>query len=220
MPQTVFDRAAFDLNGWVYISPSLEVDISELLGSLGPLAPFGIKSTDYQDLIPYAAHVAPKGSMSSLVGAGPQPMHTDRAFTPDPPRYVVLKCIETGEGPCPTHVWTPEIDQLKPERSFLLTSAQWVFDDRRALSFYSCIFEWLQQAPRIRFDPCCMRPASFCRDSIELASAVLSGCSRRATVEWEKEGVLVIDNWRCLHARAAGAESAPSRRLRRWYIGD
>src|SRR5690349_13564556 len=79
MPETgVFDLAAFELNGWFYIPPGFLDDTSELVRRLGPLTTSFTNGTGYQDLIPYATHAAPEGSMSSIVGTGPQPIHTDR----------------------------------------------------------------------------------------------------------------------------------------------
>lgn len=37
-------------------------------------------------------------------------------------------------------------------------------------------------------------------------------------VEWKSNLSLVVDNFRCLHGRASGANTSPSRRLRRWLL--
>jgi hypothetical protein len=215
-----FDPTTLEINAWVYIPPAFAGDTSELLNSLGPSLSSCAGGTKCQDLIPYTKFAAPRNSMSAVIGTGAQPMHTDQAHSPSPPRYVVLKCIEPGEGRCPTHLWIPKLDQFARDRSSILTTVQWVFDDRRSSPFYSSILESLKEGRRIRFDPCCMRPSSFCRDRVEDASDLLKRQSRWVAVEWEMDAVLVFDNWRCLHARAAGSARAPSRRLRRWYIGD
>lgn len=58
----------------------------------------------FNDLIPYSRENAPAGSLSSITGFDEQPMHTDSAFDPNPPRILVLWCVHPGESRCPTKV--------------------------------------------------------------------------------------------------------------------
>src|SRR6185437_1467560 len=99
-------------------------------------------------------------------------------------------------------------------------SPQWVFHNRAGTQFYSPIMEVLNCRVRIRFDPLIIYPASFSRDSVASAEACPRSFAIYDDVTGESSARLLIDTWRCLHARSSGGGRAPSRRLRRWYIGD
>lgn len=207
-------------DGWVFVSPQGADWAFGILSELGPSISTGPNSAKYTDLVPYETFAAPPGSMSSKIGTNEQPPHTDRAHIPTPPRFVVLRCIEPGEGSCPTNLWAVDEAKLSSDRPAVLTSLQWVFCDGRNAAFYAPILEWTQGHLRIRFDPCCMQPASFCSDTVTHAEQTIKQYTQRAIIHWQAGALLVIDNWRCLHARAIGAERAKSRRLRRWYLGE
>jgi alpha-ketoglutarate-dependent taurine dioxygenase len=175
----------------------------------------------YRDLIPYSKSAAPRHSMSSFVGTDEQPMHTDRAHVPDPPRYVVLQCISRGERACPTYLWTLDSAGLLRDRLLTLSKPQWVVSDGMHSPFYSSIIQASENGiTMVRFDPYCMRAASFCSSTVVDAQEILSQYTERVTVDWLDRGILILDNWRCLHARGPGSAESPSRRLRRWYIGE
>jgi len=159
--------------------------------------------------------------MSSLFGTDAQPMHTDRAHVPHPPRYVFLECIEQGESACSTHLWPLDCGGLLMDRPSILTHPQWVFHDGVRSPFYGSVLEIHRQSGiKIRYDSCCMKAASGCRANVEDAGAVLDRYTKRFAVEWVKGALLIIDNWRCLHARGPGSAASPSRRLRRWFTGE
>jgi hypothetical protein len=205
-------------SGRVLIPAGAICDVSSFLRELGPLIPADSENNEYRDLVPYSRTTAPKASMSAFVGTDEQPMHTDRAHVPTPPRYVALQCINPGETSCSTSLWISDTEMLTRDRPQLLTNAQWVFSGGQK-PFYSPIVEWFRQQFRLRFDPCCMRPAGFCQKEISDACNLIKRYARLETVEWHSGTLLILDNWQCLHGRAVGSHEAPSRRLRRWYIG-
>jgi len=84
--------------------------------------------------------------------------------------------------------------------------------------FYSSIMEVRGGQIRTRFDPLCMRLSS--ANPQAMASTIHPhGYTQHLLIEWKQGSLLVLDNWRCLHARGAGADQSPSRKLRRWSIG-
>lgn len=206
--------------GWVFIPPDYVRDLHIFLHLLGPILPAGDGVSKYRDLVPISQNGAPPRSMSSVIGTGEQPMHTDRAHVPRPPRYLVFQCIDKGEAVCPTYVWSANSMRLRRNSPGILTNPQWVFHDYRAAPFYSPIVEFANERIKVRFDPLCMRPATFARICLAEAYQSLSEYTERATIMWENGAILLIDNWTCFHGRAAGSDRAPSRRLRRWYIGE
>lgn len=211
---------AVESTGWTLIPADEVGEIHALLGAMGRTLPAGPEGSRYRDLQPYSRDRAPQNSMSAITGTDAQPMHTDRAHTPHPPRYVALQCIDPGEGRCPTKVWALNGPGLARERPPMLSSPQWVFHNRAGTQFYSPIMEVLNCRVRIRFDPLSIYPASFSRDSVASAEACLRSFAKEDEATWERGALLLLDNWRCLHARSSGGGRAPSRRLRRWYIGD
>lgn len=206
-------------DGWVFLKPPLTTNIADLVRSLGRVMPNRRTGSSFADLVPYAICEAPERSMSSLVGKSPQPMHSDGAFTPEPPRYLLFECLEEGEGKCPTHISTLNEADIISEQPKLLTTPQWVFDNGVDRGFYGAVFERVNSLVRVRFDPFCMSPASFSQYSVTDAETVIDRYTQHRSVDWVTGAILMIDNWRCLHARGAGSDNSPSRRLRRWQIG-
>jgi hypothetical protein len=205
----------------VLVAPERVNNICLLLQTLGRVSHGDTGEAEYRDLIPHSKSAAPRHSMSSFVGTDEQPMHTDRAHVPDPPRYVVFQCISLGERSCPTHLWTLDFARLLREDPLELAEPQWVFFDRIQSPFYSPIIQANQHGiVMVRFDPCCMKAASFCRRTVAEAQELLKKHARRVTINWRDREILILDNWRCLHARGPGSAGSPSRKLRRWYIGE
>lgn len=173
----------------------------------------------FQELIPTSRVAARPGSLSSFTGAGAQPMHTDAAYLATPPRYIAFECVNAGESTCKTEAWTTDQGTLLDERPRLLTDPDWVFLGGRQSRFYSPVLDVLSGIARIRFDPYCMSAASGNRTELTDVAELLTRYTQQVSFEWAAGAFLVIDNWRCMHARGEGGECAPSRRLRRWYLG-
>jgi hypothetical protein len=202
---------------WFRASGSASVP-SDVLQALGPLA-LSRNGASHRDLLIHSGDSAPPQSMSAKTGADEQPMHTDAAYDPCPPRFIVLWCMDPGEAPCPTNVLILDADRLKQERPGTLTRTNWVAHGGGRPPFYCPVMDVRRGGVRIRFDPLCMRPIRACADAVDEVREVLDYYSHRVSFDWERGSMLIIDNWRCLHARGRGGHEAPSRRLRRWNIG-
>jgi Taurine catabolism dioxygenase TauD, TfdA family len=220
-PATVCLRSMYPQlkeNGWAVISPELANDVPEIIRALGPITPPTRGEFEYRDLVPYDIASAPQWSMSSIVGTGEQPMHTDCAYHPTPPRFVALHCLCVGECPCSTHLWVADLGSMLKDRPKPLADPKWVFQGGGHSSFYCSIMEVRGGEVRMRFDPLCMRLPSAGPPPTDEAQSTLRRYTQHLIFEWQQGSTLVIDNWRCLHARGAGAEKSPSRKLRRWGI--
>ena len=217
-PQAVRNHLAE--KSWVLISSPIESGIPELIRGLGPVIPPVRGGAEHRDLIPYEAASAPPESMSSITGTGEQPMHTDSAYLPTPPRFIALHCLDAGEFSCPTHLWIADQALMLRDRPKLLAGPQWIFKGGGHSPFYSSIMEVRGGEMRARFDPFCMRLPSADPTAIGEAQSTLRRYTQHLLFEWGRGSLLVFDNWRCLHARGAGAGKSPSRRLRRWSIGE
>jgi hypothetical protein len=204
--------------GWLFISAALATAPVDILSTLGPLI-LSREGLPHRDLVPYKKASAPHASMSAEIGAGEQPMHTDAAYYPTPPRYIAFQCLEPGETSCPTRVWALDLIRLRKDRPAALTKTNWVAHGGGRPAFYCSVMEVRQLEVRIRFDPFCMRPIDGRIQTVDEISQALDNYSQRFSFEWDLGSMLIVDNWRCLHARGRGGDKAPSRRLRRWSIG-
>jgi hypothetical protein len=190
----------------------------DFLPALGPL----ILSRDrasHRDLVVYSRASAPLASMSARTGEDGQPMHTDGAYDPCPPRYIVFQCLDPGEAACPTNVMILDVDRLSKDRPRALAEMNWVAHGGGQRPFYCPVMDILRGEVRVRFDPLCMRPIHRDADAIDEVIEALCRYSDRVSFGWRRGATLIVDNWRCLHARGHGARGALSRRLRRWSIG-
>ena len=204
-------------NGWSYLQPRSTTSPNIIFGALGPPLP-SRRDTDFIDLRPRKKDSAPFASLSSLVGMAKQPMHTDAAYHPLPPHYLVFQCLEPGEATCPTHVWAVDVPRLRKDRPEILTTPNWVTRGGGLAPFYCSAMQVHSGEVRVRFDPLCMAIGGDCHAAAK-AAQILRTYSKKSTVEWRRGAFLIMDNWRCLHARGPGGHNAPSRLLRRWNIG-
>jgi hypothetical protein len=215
----VCDRAELESQGWAGLKVDDPEQMHRIAVSLGPVMANRRTGVAFTDLAPYESNSAPTGSMSSLVGTSEQPMHTDGAHLHEPPRYIAFLCLNPGEVPCPTQIWQIDVLRLQQNWPLLLSDPNWIFDDCFNPPFYSPILQRHKDSLKIRFDPCCMRPATHSRLRVLDALKELKHHAHAFYVDWQQGTAIIIDNWRCLHGRGAGSMNSPSRHLRRWCIG-
>ena len=202
----------------VFTNPTASA-LGELFGRLDNRWTGNPFERGFRELVPTPRAAARPGSLSSITGAGAQPMHTDAAYLASPPRYLVLECVSPGEVPCRTEALITNQTQLLEDRPQLLTDPRWVFLGGGQSRFYSPVLDTVGGMARIRFDPCCMSAAYGNKTGLSEMTRLLASYTRQVSIEWTRRAFVIIDNWRCMHGRGVGGESAPSRRLRRWYLG-
>lgn len=208
--------------GWASIPAGAGIDFGGLARTLGSIISPRTGGGDCKLLRPYAADKAPPNSMSAVTGTGPQPMHTDSAYLPCPPRYVLLTCLSPGESECPTRLWALDWDALLAYRESALLRPGWIVRaGGRYPAFYAQVLNrGLHSRPFVRFDPCCMTPPNHDQLTVKQVLSALEACAIPQEISWTYGNAVLFDNWRCLHGRASGAEHAPGRRLQRWLIGE
>ncbi len=213
-------RERLDSIGWVWLPASLNIAWRALANAFGVPIPGRLGREPIVELRPYSQSNAPKSSMSAIVGHSAQPMHTDAAYYPLPPRHVILSCIDAGESKCPTQLWVLNWTQLLHDRPSILTLPGWVAHGGRDSPFYCQILaSTISGNNFVRFDPLCMKPPRSETDLRADVTEVLKSYSQEHSFLWNNGDILIFDNWRCLHARGPGSERAPSRRLIRWMGG-
>jgi hypothetical protein len=202
--------------GWLKIPaveyPDAVARLDLIVQSLGtPVA--GRKGRVVEELAPISQENAQPKSLSAIHGVSPFPLHTDGEHLIEPPRFIVLACIDPGSCPAPTVL--VRFDDLKiedPEREILPAATYLVRNGRR--SFYSSVYDTAR--PFVRFDQACMEPIDDnARRTTEMI--VHRGMGSNLTIiHWRKGDLLIIDNWRVLHGRGhAGLRTSRDRRLLR-----
>jgi hypothetical protein len=188
-------------NGWV----SLRTDIRTLLQDAKGLGwrpvPIRRGGPTVSTLRVVDAVDAHPRSLSTTVGAGQQPLHTDGAHQRVMPDLVLLAAAEPSSTPTllsdpgePTEAQRVGVFKVGGGRSGFYSGA---VDDR----------------DRWRYDPGCMTPMD---DHARNAAAELAAMVDSAVVHhWnEPNSVLVIANRRVLHARASAADDSTRRMYR------
>lgn len=192
--------------GWATASGKLDVLLLQARSS--GLTPMSSRRGQVQlDILrPVDQGNAPRRSLSSRYGTGPQPLHTDGAHLISPPDIVILAAEKPS--PVPTLLWRDTFLNLEPGLREDLAHGQFVVDDGKARFLapsYDC--------GRYRFDPGCMRPAdSRAHRVLAYFEEARSGAT---PFRWTAPNqVLVLDNRTVLHARADAAAD-PKRELGR-----
>lgn len=157
-------------------------------------------------LLPIGAADARRNSMSQQYGLCQQPLHTDGAHLRMPPDLVVMGVRRPSSTA--TLLWSGLQEMLADaELRDALEHGVFVVD-RIAESFLTTAVA----NGRIRFDPVCMRP----QDQRARRSTRAIAASRSHAHRWtDPRRLLIIDNRRTLHARAAFTPSDGTRVLDR-----
>lgn len=170
-------------------------------------------------LLPLGVYEAKAGTTSSIVGLGSQPLHTDKAHLPKPPRYVVLRCENPGDEPCSTILWNPNWEKLKLNVPRLLTNPGWVIRPSKTYRFYGQVLTFTKSGRgKLRFDPLCMHLPGI-EDAINNASDIILHDSEVYEFNWKAGDTIIVDNEMLLHARSAVNSIKSSRKLLRWTTG-
>lgn len=167
-----------------------------------------------QILVPKRSEGLERSSYSGLYGMRDFPLHTDLAHWYEPPRYLLLRCIEPSQDVI-THVVRSE-DIFGLEREITLKRA--LFRPRRRLEGrLTCL--------RLREGECNRWDSTFISPVNALASKLQSRIEDRiknAKVESiflkTKGDCLLIDNWKMLHGRSLVPLESAHRRIERVYL--
>lgn len=156
-------------------------------------------------LVPTDRSEAAERSLSAIYGRAAFPFHTDAAHHPAPPRFVLLRCASGGASP--TLIIDSRTLRLSSAEGRLLRREQWLVSGGKGRTFYSSILATRDGRDIIRWDPGCMgAPAG---TNLVGARRLIEALERAQAVRvsWREDDIVVVDNWRMLHARPpAGVE--------------
>lgn len=170
-------------------------------------------------LTPTRRENASPRSLSSAHGLGRFPFHTDAAHHMRPPRWLVMRCIDPGPLSRPTYLIDWLGHPLSEHEQGLLERAVWRVRSGPA-PFLTSVMACSHTGEMIlRYDPGCMEPADPAfRGAAEMLERLIA-TAERVEIDWSPGDVLVIDNWRMLHARGDGTtEDEGLRRLERVLV--
>lgn len=192
-----------------------EADIVAIAAALGkPLMPWtrGL----IQELVPRAS--ATPNTYSGMYGLQRFPFHTDLAHWPLPPRYLLLRCIN-GHEDIPTLLLDGRrlIDFLTPD---ILKRA--IFKQRRprngSLSLLR-LYAPAEVGDLLRWDQAFIKPASKIGDIADRQIRCWLAQADPSHVALARRGdILLVDNWRMLHARPSIPAGRQNRKIERIYL--
>lgn len=169
-----------------------------------------------QELIPKATSTP--NTYSGIFGLNCFPFHTDLAHWPMPPRYLLLRCIR-GYADVPTMILDGRAiaSEIGPE---LMGRA--LVRPRRPRCGEVRMLRLRQSDGAneiIRWDTEYLKPASHVGEQVcSSFQSIVEEATALPAVMVNDGDVMVIDNWRMLHARPAIAPNRRDRRLQRIYL--
>lgn len=202
-------------HGWITQDHPQAVDLSavleEIAHTLGT-ASFGRGGQVIERLRPVPeAHAHPQ-SLSHKYGLGAFPLHNDTAHYSTPCHFIVMGCEEPGDISSPTVLLDTHVLALDEDEIHALYSASFFIKNGRK-SFYSSIKS--KDRPFFRFDPGCMHPVLVDGNKAINALRAERHVENLIEIEWAKNRIAIIDNWRILHGRGNYNQADPRRSLLR-----
>lgn len=170
-----------------------------------------------QQIIP--RETSTPNTYSGIYGLGRFPFHSDLAHWPEPPRYLLLRCLK-GYAEVPT-LLVDGRTLAKAVSPKILSRA--IVRPRRpragVLPFLRLCEQTDDDGQRLRWDEVFLTPASKVGEIAYAAiHAWLADCQPLRCCLDAAGDVLVIDNWRMLHARAPVPVGRQDRHIERVYL--
>ena len=193
-----------------------EADLVDFCLHLGQVQPDPRTGETSRSIAPVGIGAAPINTLSSRYGDGEFPFHTEMAYVPTPPRYLILFCQHPGEGQRPTRYL--DCAPLIRKVSNYDRTGNWVVKAGRK-PFYCHAITKKERSPGIRFDGHCMEPrgSAAIRESEVIKDFFTSTATQ--SIVWEANDLLVLDNWRVVHARGSAIKPDTNRKIVRTLIG-
>jgi len=166
---------------------------------------------------PQAQETAGPNTLSSRHGFNAFPFHTDVAYWRCPARFLILRCLDVGEGNRPTmlidaHSWLSDYFFEELLRDAICTVAG-------CRPFLAPIAAQTgASAKAIRYDGACMRPANArAAGPFELLGDLVAKAPI-TEIRWRPKSMLIIDNHRMFHSRGVTNIPDPSRAHQRMLV--
>lgn len=209
-------KSAIENNGYVFLKEYLSGKPSEevALHFGRPITPW--EGGLLQNLIPRA--VATPNTYSGLYGLGHFPYHTDLAHWAIPPRYLLLRCMK-GYSEVQTFLLDGKEICNKVDRDLLIRG---IVKPRRPKNGK---FELLNILKNMGGDYCLRWDETFLNSAskigeiaVQKIKEVISLSSPNSVSLIASGDMLLIDNWRMLHARSEIPSYCGDRQIQRIYL--
>lgn len=141
-------------------------------------------------------------SWTNIFGSGFFPFHTDFVYYPTPPRILLLRLADKAESFRDTLLIDTHDFSLSEEEFFLLRNEKWKTSFGRKRTLIRIIEESESDDSKtiFRYDPVVMKPFMRNNKGTEIVeNTFLNTSSHRQS--WKTGDVLIINNWRVVHAR-------------------
>lgn len=204
-----------DENGWVVFNNPNEdeilLEISKIFGLI-IMHPNG-KLIDY--LSPKEKTESIKNTFSYKYGFEKFPFHTDTAFWNIPARYVLMSCENISSTE--TLILTLEsVNKLTTEELCILEKSIFLVKTNQS-NFYCSVLSKVNGSQIFRYDPNTMKAInSYAKKAIMVIENIINN-SEIHRINWNNPQILIIDNWKTLHARSSIIDKE-DRILKRIYI--
>lgn len=213
----LIDVSQLKSNGFAFERGVKESDLLEAVQPLGNIRVDPRSPVPVRDIRPQAPNSAKANTLSSRYGTDAFPFHTDTAHWDQPARYLVLFCVDPGEGKRDTLLQDSRAWQLEDDEIDLACRALWKTGHVRPR--LCMLAQRTADGPAMRYDRDCMRPMT--REARELEALIQRriNISEATRISWEPGCLLIIDNWRMVHARGESKRPDANRVLKRILIG-
>lgn len=211
--------AALAESGAVFIEWDSHAPIEEVAARIGRPVPIRAGGNVVDVLTPRTTAQATSRSLSGLYGRGAFPWHTECAHWRTPPHYFVLRLPASGQSDRPTLLSDFRALPLDAQHIAELKWHLWVTRGGRGVHLTPLLNDTLVPGEQIlRYDMDSLVPAVGsairARDILDVVLAELEPVE----IHWTEGHVLVVDNWRWLHARGEGPDAASLRVLERVLV--
>lgn len=214
---TTLDTGELENAGYLFAHGVHQTDLIDIAQRLAPIRVDRRSPELVRDIRPQPIDSAKQNTLSSRYGIDAFPFHTDTAHWDQPARYLVLYCVDPGEGKRPTLLQDSRDWQLDSAEAELACRALWKTGHVRPR--LCMLAERKGDYLAIRFDRDCMRPMS--AEARELENLIARRIDRTVhkQIDWEPRSLLIIDNQRMVHARGKSNQADTSRVLKRILAG-
>ena len=142
-------------------------------------------------------HQSPVTTLSGLYGDGCFPYHSDYSFVVVPPRFIILTNESSRCFARRTFIAT--FESIPQDIITILQAAQWLLTSRHGAFLLSSI-QLTSLGTIFRWDTDFLTPYNqAARQSILFLPSYFERV--KDVFEWQQRSALLIDNWRCVHAR-------------------
>jgi L-asparagine oxygenase len=212
------DSNGLKRDGYAVVRGIPETHLIRLAQELGPLRADPRSPELVRDIRPQPADLAKKNTLSSRYGTNAFPFHTDTAHWDRPARYLLLYCVDPGEGKRTTQVQDTRLWCLDQGIIDLMCRALWRTGH---INPRLCtLAESEQDKLHIRYDMDCMRPMTAEAREVKALVEISINASPAMQIDWQPEALLILDNRRVLHARGKSSGADTNRVHKRILIGE